>query len=217
MLPIAILIGLFGLVAFSGFAFPYSYADVSESVTFYYQSTLPIGSCPPGGALNTSPPYSTATYIAVGGPCPDTTFSGTYSGPSFTITAMAYSLNAGCEVQSSGQYFDVSVSGPLGISVGSDLQDCSVGPTIFSGTITPAPGTQLSNGETLTSTVSYGELPQSTCFTCLKAFGGSVTISGYIITVPEFPLGLIALLAIVVPAIFLIRSGKFSPSFARKA
>lgn len=206
------LIGLFVVTALFGFAFRYASANTPESITYYFNPALETGSlfvsCTGVGTLSLTPPSIGPAVVLVGGYCPDAPMSTVYSGVSFTVTSVTYSLFVSCESQSEGEFFEVGVVGPIGSVPGSPIQDCSMdSPEHILVTITPGPGTQLSNGETLTSDVGFGELPQSTCIMCGENFSGTVTISGYTVSpVPEFPLGLIALLVVALPMIIVLRA-----------
>jgi hypothetical protein len=215
-----VLIGALTIMAVLSFAVPSAYASSHESVTYYFNPALcyytgscdglpaVAVSCTGVGTLSLTPPSIGPAIVYVGGPCPDSIMSTVYGGVSFTVTSVTYSLFVSCETQSEGEFFDVGVTGPIGIVSATPIQDCSVGGTQnIVVTITPGPGKQLSNGESLISTVGFGELPQSTCFTCADNFSGTVTISGFIPSViPEFPFGLIILLGVALPVMFVLRA-----------
>ena len=208
---VVILAGLFaGLGAF-GLAAPYSRATSPQSATFYFQG-FTFGQCPPGGTLSATPP-SIETIVEVGGPCPTATMTGQYSGPTFYVTAVAYSIGGPCDEPPSPssqvvENFSMFVSGPFLSSFNTALPVCGNSPSSFIITPTIPSGAQLTNGENLQVIIGFGELnaPPHECIVCEASFGGTLTISGYTEThAPEFPFGLAILVAVALPLLFVLR------------
>jgi len=221
------IVGLVTVLSLFGLGVPYAHANVPVNVTYFfapltcfgeygisYSSHVNCGSPLTGGSLlcnldNGNPVDGSLSTVSggsaeffVGGfACTDAVMTGTYSGTTFTVTSATYSISA-CNGPS--EIFQISVVGPIG-SFDVPLPNCSVS-TSFTQSITPPSGTMLSTGQTLQSSVDIGELAGS-CSECATSFSGSVTISGYTSTpIPEFPLGMAALVALALPVMMMLKT-----------
>ena len=106
----------------------------------------------------------------------------------------------------------MEIIGPLDSVYYTALSQCPTGgqPPQYNITLTGS-GALLTNGETLNVHVGVGELNQSpeACIGCGVTFSGSLVITGYTFPpppVPEFPLGLVALLGVALPVMFVLRA-----------
>jgi hypothetical protein len=117
------------------------------------------------------------------------------------VTEVTFSINI-CYSDPTENGYGIAIVGPIA-SFNQLMPSCSVSTSI----IDREPAlTQLMNNDSLVSTV-YVYPGTSNNFASLVPFSGSVEFLGYIPSaVPEFPLGLVALLAVALPVVMAMRA-----------
>jgi hypothetical protein len=103
----------------------------------------------------------------------------------------------------------MSVSGSFLSSFNTNLPQCGSATSSFVITPPVPSGFQLAFDQDVAVQVNFGELnqPPQECISCGVGFGGTLVITGFIPTpAPEFPLGLVALFAVAVPLVLILRT-----------
>jgi hypothetical protein len=174
-----------------------------QSVTYYFDPDN-YGGCGGNGLMGSAGTLDTAPVlndfvVEVGGACETSELTTQYTGPTLNVTQAVYTFN-GC--QSPETQFFVGIQGPVG-DVGEDLPICSEADG-FTDTVAPANATQLVPGENLSSFLFFG---LDSTLGGSVGFSASVTIFGVSNPdpVPEFPLGVFAVLLLAIPAVLLFR------------
>jgi hypothetical protein len=176
----------------------------SQSVTYYfdpdnYQRCGGNGLMGSAGTLDTAPVLNDFV-VEIGEACETSELAAQYTGPTLNVTQAIYTFK-GC--QSPETQFFVGIRGPVG-DIGENLPICSEADG-FTVTVVPAVATQLVPGENLSSFLFFG---LGSSLGGSVGFSASVTIFGAVVNadpVPEFPLGVSALLVLAIPVLVLFK------------
>jgi hypothetical protein len=176
----------------------------SQSVRYYFDPD-DYAYCGGNGLMGSAGTLETAPVlndfvVEIGGGCETSELTTQYTGPTLNVTQAVYTFS-GC--QSPETQFFVGIRGPIG-GVGENLPVCSEADG-FTDTVVPANATQLVPGENLSSFLFFG---LDSTLGGSVGFSASVTIFGVLADpdpVPQFPLGVFAVLLLSIPALALFR------------
>jgi hypothetical protein len=200
MISATALVALIAILSLSGLALQ-AHANTPVSVTYYYKPpSITNFACTDGktGTLDTVPGGGVTLMVDN---CDEFVVNGVYNGPTFVVTSVTFTIHI-CYSDPTQKGYGLQIIGPI---AGFDLPlpSCSVSTSIVD---TEPASTQLMNNDPLTSSVNLYP-GTSNNFASVVPFSGSVEFSGYILsTVPEFPLGLVALLAVALPLVIMLRA-----------
>lgn len=171
-------------------------ADTPYSVTYYFQPAPSYGGCSDGVGSLTTTPYNIWSTVEVGGACPGDTMNTTYTGPDLVDVSYTFNMTSSC-----GKMATVGITtNLLGYTSGWPCDG------IGTNSYTTTPIYTIGTGQPVIVYVGFG---QEVWNITGGHFIGSMTINGIDpptpTGVPQFPLGMLPLLAVCVPVLLVLR------------